>query len=103
MTVFEYFKQIYDQNHAYYVESVNSEIEVDSYKFVKVVWDNFWGGTANVDNYYNISGTTDCKEMFELGYLKRWDDTSWLARQKGTTRHVALTVKGLKAWYKKMM
>ena len=51
---------------------------------------------------FNIKGVDDTKEMFEAGYLKKWDDTSWIARHDGTSRHIALTKKGLKAFYKAM-
>ena len=102
MTTFEFFKAEYDKIHDYAVKCVNPEIEVDSFHFVQVCWKNFFGGTAKVDGWYNINGVDDTKEMIEAGYLKKWDDTSWKARQLGTTRHVALTAKGLKAFYKAM-
>ena len=102
MTVFEFFKTRYDEQHDYFVKRINPEIPVDSFKFVQAAWRNFWGGTVKVDPWYNIIGTDDSKEMFEAGYLKRWDDNSWVARQTGTSRHVALNAKGLKAFYKAM-
>ena len=102
MTVFEFFKNQYDSKHDYLVKCINPEIPVDSFKFVQVAWKNFFGGTADVDPWYNIDGTEDTNEMFEAGYLKKWDDTSWKARQTGTSRHVALNAKGLKAFYKAM-
>lgn len=100
MTTFEFFKARYDKDHGYFVKCVNPEIEVDSFHFVEVCWRNLWGGTTNVDPWFNIIGVDDTKEMFEAGYLKKWDDNSWEARHSGTSRHIALTKKGLKAFYK---
>ena len=102
MTTFEFFKERYDANHDYMVKCINSDIEVDSWHFVEVAWKNIWGGTTKVDSWFNIVGVDDTKEMFEKGYLKKWDDTSWTARHSGTSRHIALTKKGLKAFYKAM-
>jgi hypothetical protein len=102
MTTFEYFKERYDKQHDYFVKCINPEIPVDSFHFVQVAWRNFWGGTTNVDPWFNINGVDDTKEMFEAGYLKKWDDCSWYARHTGTDRHVALNAKGLKAFYKAM-
>ena len=101
MTVFEFFKEKYDAKHDYLVKCINPEVEIDSFKFVQIAWRNVWGGTQ-VDPYFNIIGVDDTKEMFEKGYLKKWDDNSWIARHDGTSRHIALTAKGLKAFYKAM-
>ena len=102
MTTFEYFKSKYDDNHDYMVKCINPEIPVDSFHFVEVAWRNMWGGTIDVDQWYNINGVEDTSEMFEKKYLKRWDDNSWEARHTGTSRHIALTKKGLRAFYKAM-
>ena len=102
MTAFEFFKEKYDAKHDYLVKCINPEVEVDSFKFVQIAWRNVWGGTTQVDPYFNIIGVDDTKEMFEKGYLKKWDDNSWIARHDGTSRHIALTAKGLKAFYKAM-
>lgn len=102
MTTFEFFKERYDANHDYMVKCIKSDIEIDSWHFVEVAWKNIWGGTTKVDPWFNIVGVDDTKEMFEKGYLKKWDDSSWTARHSGTSRHIALTKKGLKAFYKAM-
>lgn len=102
MTTFEFFKKQYDGVRDYAIKCINPDIEIDSFRFVEVAWNNFFGGTVNVDKWYHINGVDDCAKMFEQGYLKKWDDTSWQARQRGTTQHVALTKKGLKAFYKAM-
>ena len=102
MTTFEFFKGKYNEARDYAIKCINPEIEIDSFHFVEIAWKNFFGGTADVDAWYNINGVEDTKEMIEAGYLKKWDDTSWMARQKGTSRHVALTKKGLRAFYKAM-
>ena len=102
MTAFEYFKVQYDKMHDYAVKCINPEIEVDSFHFVQVAWRNFFGGTVDVDSYYNINGTEDTQELLAAKLLKKWDDNSWMARQRGTSRHVALTAKGLKEFYKSM-
>lgn len=100
MTTFEFFKEQYDKQHDYLVKCISNEIPVDSFEFVQIAWRNFWGGTTRVDPRYNIIGVDDTKEMLELGYLKRWNEDSWRARQTGTSRHIALTAKGLKTFYK---
>ena len=100
MKAFEYFKAKYDAQHDYLVKCINPEIPVDSFHFVEVAWKNCWGGTAEVDPWFNIIGVDDTKEMLDQKMLKKWDDGSWEARHAGTTRHVALTKKGLKAFYK---
>lgn len=102
MTTFEYFKARYDANHDYMVKCINPEIPVDSFHFVQVAWRNCFGGTVEVDPWFNIIGVSDTKEMLEQKMLKKWDDNSWEARQRGTSRHIALTAKGLKAFYKAM-
>lgn len=100
MTTFEYFKIQYDKNHDYMVKCINKDIPVDSFHFVEVAWRNCFGGTVEVDPWYHIKGVDDTQEMFASGMLKKWDDSSWYARHAGTSRHVALTKKGLRAFYK---
>lgn len=102
MTTFEFFKERYDANHDYMVKCINKDIPVDSFHFVEIAWRNCFGGTTKVDPWFNIIGVDDTKEMFELGMLKKWDDNSWEARHSGTSRHIALTKKGLRAFYKAM-
>lgn len=102
MTTFEFFKNTYDAQHDYMVKCIKSEVEVDSFRFVQIAWRNCWGGTTKVDPWFKIIGVDDTQEMIDLGYLKKWDDNSWYARQAGTSRHIALTAKGLKAFYKAM-
>ena len=102
MTTFEFFKKQYDKNHDYMVKCINPEIEIDSFHFVEVAWRYCFGGTTDVDPWFNINGVDDTKEMREQKILKIWDDNSWEARHTGTSRHVALTKKGLKAFYKAM-
>lgn len=94
MTTFEYFKARYDANHDYMVKCINPEIPVDSFHFVQVAWRNCFGGTVEVDPWFNIIGVDDTKEMLEQKMLKKWDDR--------TDRHIALTAKGLRAFYKAM-
>ncbi len=102
MTTFEFFKEQYDKERDYALKCVNPEIKPDSYHFVEVCWRYIFGGTTKVDPWFNIKGVDDTKEMMAAGFLKKWDDSSWIARQTGTSRHVALTKKGLKAFYKAM-
>lgn len=102
MTTFEFFKAEYDKIHNYAIKCINPEIEVDSFHFVQIAWRNFFGGTSKVDEWYNIKDVTDTQEMIEAGYLRKKDDTSWAAKQRGLTRHVILTAKGLKAFYEAM-
>ena len=102
MKTFEYFKEEYNKIRDYAIKCINPEVEIDSFHFIEIAWKNFFGGTCKVDKWYNIIGVDDTDEMFKLGYLKKWDDTTWKARQLGTTQHVALTKKGLKEFYKTM-
>lgn len=96
MTTFEYFKERYDKNHGYMVECIHKEIPVDSYHFVEVAYKFCFGGTTDVDPWFNINGVDDTQEMLELKMLKKWD-----SRECGrSVRHVALTKKGLRAFYK---
>ena len=91
MTTFEYFKAQYDKNHDYMVECIHKEIPVDSYHFVEVAYKFCFGGTTDVDPWFRINGVDDTREM-----LKKWD-----SRECGRAlRHVALTKKGLRAFYK---
>ena len=102
MTTFEYFKSQYDKMKDYAIKCINPEIEVDSLQFVQIAWRPFFGGTTDVDIYYNINGVDDTQELLQAKVLKKWDDNSWVARQTGKSRHVALTAKGLKEFYKVM-
>lgn len=102
MTAYEYFKLKYDEQHDYLVKCINPEVPVDSFRFVQIAWRNCWGGTIDVDPWFNIKGVDDTKELLEKKCLKKWDDSSWVARQSGTNRHIALTAKGLKEFYKAM-
>lgn len=95
MTTFEYFKKRYDENHDYMVKCINPEIPEDSFHFVEIAWKNCFGGTTDVDPWFNINGVEDTPEMFEAKMLKKWDGYD-------RKRHVALTKKGLKAFYKEM-
>ena len=102
MTTFEFFKETYDKQHDYLVKCINPEVPIDSFKFVQIAWRNCWGGTTQVDEWFNIIGVDDTNKMFDQGYLKKWNDNSWYARHAGTSRHIALTAKGLRAFYKAM-
>jgi hypothetical protein len=95
MTTFEFFKERYEAQHDYLVKCINPEIPVDSFEFVQIAWRNCWGGTTQVDPWFNIIGVEDTKQMFDLGYLKKCDGAD-------RRRHIALTAKGLKAFYKAM-
>lgn len=96
MTTFEFFKGTYNAQHDYLVKCISKSVEVDSFRFVQIAWRNCWGGTTKVDEWFRIEGVDDTEEMIGAGYLKKWDD--W----KNRSRHIALTAKGLKAFYKKM-
>ena len=43
---------------------------------------------------------TDVAEMREQGFLKVIEYSNWKARQLGQTRKIALTNKGIRAFYK---
>lgn len=102
MTVFEFFKEQYDKNFEYARKCIHAEVETNSFHFVELAWEFCFGGTTKVDPWFNIIGTEDTKELLEAKLLKKWEDNSWYARHAGTSRHVALTKKGLKAFYKAM-
>ena len=95
MTTFQFFKAQYDANHDYMVECIKKDIPEDSFRFVQVAAKFAFGGTHEVDQNFNIIGTTDGDEVFKLGYIKRVDTY----RYGKPYRHVSLTAKGLKAFY----
>lgn len=98
MTTFEYFKARYDKNRDYMVLCIDKEIPADSYHFIELAYTFCFGGTTEVDSRDNINGVDDTQEMFESKMLKKWDSRE----RGGKVRHVALTKKGLKAFYKAM-
>lgn len=93
MTAFEYFKKQYDENHEEMVERIRKDIPIDSFHFVEVASKCCFGGTTDVDAWFNIKGVEDMKEMFEQKFLDKWDGYD-------RKRHVTLTKKGLRAFYK---
>lgn len=99
MTTFEYFKKQYDKNHDYMVECIHSNVPVDSFHFVEVAWKYCFGGTTEVDAWYNIKGVDDTQEMIAAGYVTKWD-SRYCSR---LVKHVSLTKKGLRAFYKAML
>lgn len=93
MTAFEFFKAQYDRNHRYMISDIRKDIPVDSFHFVEVASKLWFGGTTEVDPWFNIKGVDDTREMIEKGYLSAWDGAD-------RRRHVTLTKKGIRAFYK---
>lgn len=98
MTTFEFFKKQYDGAHDYMVQCIRKEIEVDSFHFVEVGAKFAFGGTMDVDEWFNIKGVNDTQEMREKKYVAVSDGY----RNGRLARKVTLTKKGLKAFYKEM-
>ena len=98
MTTFEFFKAQYDKNHGYMVECIKPEIEVDSFHFVEVATKFAFGGTFDVDPWFNINGVSDTQEMKEKKLVSFSDSY----RNGNPARKVSLTKKGLKVFYKAM-
>lgn len=98
MTTFEYFKNQYDANHDYMMKCINAGIPVDSFHFVEVATRFCFGGTFDVDPFFNINGVSDTREMREQKYIGVADGY----RNGRPARKVYLTKKGLRAFYKAM-
>jgi hypothetical protein len=93
MKTFEYFKRQYDKNRDYAIECIRKDIPVDSYHFVELAAKCSFGGTTDVDEWFNIRGVDDTQDMRLKGYVSAWDGGD-------RRRHVTLTKKGLRAFYK---
>lgn len=98
MTTFEFFKAQYDKAHDYMTECIHKEIEVDSFHFVEVAAKFAFGGTTDVDSWFNIRGVDDTQEMRE----KKFVATSDAFRNGRLVRKVTLTKKGIREFYKTM-
>ena len=98
MTTFEFFKAQYDKNHDYAVECIKKDIPVDSFHFVEVAAKFAFGGTFDVDAWFNIVGVEDTQDMREKKLIAVADGY----RNGRPARKVYLTKKGLRAFYKAM-
>jgi hypothetical protein len=98
MTTFEYFKAQYDKAHDYMIECIHKEIPVDSFHFVEVAAKFAFGGTTDVDAWFNIRGVDDTQEM----RTKKFVAVSDGYRNSRLVRKVTLTKKGLREFYKEM-
>lgn len=97
MTTFEYFKAKFDKDYDYLDKCVRPNVERGSFHFLEVVANaGAFGGTVDVDAYFNIIGVSDTQEMRAAGFVRAWDDS----RNGRSRRHVGLTKKGLRAFYK---
>lgn len=100
MTTFEFFKNQLDKAvEDGLTAQINPEIKPGSYKWVKVCADWFFGGAWD----YQMKDVTDIAEMLDQKLLKVWEYSNWQNRMLGQTRHISLTVKGIKAFYKAMI
>lgn len=98
MTTFEFFKRQYDEHHDEAVARISKDIEVDSFHFVEVAAKCCFGGTRNVDAWFNINGVDDTQEMRDAKMLWTTDHFE----NGHIVRRVGLTKKGLRAFYKVM-
>lgn len=83
-----------------YVCKISEDIPRNSYEWVKLAADYFFGGA-----YYPTllkAGITreQLQKAKESGYLKYQYYNNWQARQLGQTEYWSLTRKGLKALYR---
>lgn len=99
MTTFEFFKAQYDKNHDYAVRCINKDIPVDSFHFVEVAAKCAFGGTFDVDAWFNINGVDDTQEMRNSKMVTAAD----VYRNGRPCRKVVLTKKGIRAFYKSMI
>ena len=104
MTVFDFFKRQLDDAIAEGCGTtkiciIDPSIKKDSFRWLAAAADHFWGG----EWWFNMKDVTDIREMKELGYIKYIDYSNWMARQTGKTRKIALTNKGLRAFYNEMI
>ena len=105
MTVFEFFKNQYDEKVAEGYGTtkcceINPEVPRGSFRWVKIAYMNFFGGA--LQQRLEKCGITleQLKEAKENGILKYWYDDGWITKQLGAQNHWSLTEKGLKALYK---
>ena len=104
MTTFTFFKEQLDKAIAdgcgtTKICIINPEIKKDSFRWLKCASEMFFGGAYD----YKMKDVTDIREMKELGYIKFLDYSNWEARMTGKTRKIALTNKGLRAFYNEMI
>ena len=96
MTTFEFFKAQLDEAVAKgYTDQINPEIKPGTYRWVKVCSEWFFGGAWD----YQMKDVTDLKEMLDQKLLKVREYSNWQNRMLGQTRHISLTVKGVRAFY----
>lgn len=98
MTTFEFFKAQYDENRDYMIKCIKKDVPIDSFHFVELGAKFAFGGTFDVDPWFNINGVDDTQEMREQKLV----GTADVRRNGRNFRKVALTKKGLKAFYKAM-
>ena len=102
MTAFEFFKNQLDAAVAKgcgTTKVCTINYPYMSYEWVKAAADWFFGGAWD----YQMREVTDIPEMRERKLVKVCEYTNWKARQLGQTRKIALTNKGIKAFYKAMV
>ncbi len=102
MTTFEYFKIQLDDAVAQGCGTTavcKSMHEPMSYAWIKCAADWFFGGAWD----YEMKEVTDLKEMKEQKFIKILESQSYRALRTGQTRKIALTNKGLKEFYKRMI
>ena len=100
MTAFEFFKaQLDEAVEKGLTNRINPEIKPGSSKWVQVCADWWFGGAWD----YQMKDVTDLKEMLDQKLLKIREYSNWQHRMLGQTRHISLTVKGVRAFYKAMI
>ena len=99
MTCFEFFKDQLDRAVAEGCGTTRVcaiSHEPMSYAWVKCAADWFFGGAWD----YQMKEVADVAEMKAAGFIKIMEYSNWKARQLGQTRKIALTNKGIRAFYK---
>lgn len=98
MTTFEFFRNQLDEaieKGCGTTRVCTIQHDFMSYAWVKCAADWFFGGAWD----YQMEMVTDLEEMKEKKYIKIMEYSNWKSRQLHQTRKIALTNKGIKAFY----
>ena len=100
MTVFEYFKDLYDFATGAKDGIVRFKLADTSYKTVKYAMDEGFGATYDFKMKKAGVDMTEVQELVDQKILGHKYYGNWRDRQRGTTDLYYLTAKGMKKWYK---
>lgn len=100
MTVFEYFKDLYDFATGAKDGKVRFKLADTSYKTVKYAMDEAFGATWDFKMKEAGVDMEELKSLVDQKIVGHKHYGNWRDRQRGTTDLYFLTAKGMKMWYK---